>query len=97
MNQTAPVLTQDETGQLAQNFNYMIEQLKRTLEDLAEEQERSEHLLLNVLPAPIADRLKHGEDTIADSFAEVTILFADIVNFTPMSARLSAAEVVGFA
>ncbi|MCW8328988.1 HAMP domain-containing protein [Photobacterium sp. SDRW27] len=95
LNQTAPVLTQDETGLLAQNFNCMIDQLKSTLEDLAEEQERSEHLLLNVLPAPIAERLKHGEDTIADSFAEVTILFADIVNFTPMSAKLSAAEVVG--
>ena len=95
LNQTAPVLTKDETGQLAQNFNYMIEQLKSTLEDLADEQERSEHLLLNVLPAPIAERLKHGEETIADSFAEVTILFADIVNFTPMSAKLTAAEVVG--
>lgn len=95
LNQSAPVLTQDETGQLAQHFNYMIEQLKSTLDDLAEEQERSEHLLLNVLPAPIAERLKHGEDTIADSFSEVTILFADIVNFTPMSAKLSAAEVVG--
>ncbi|MDX1301250.1 adenylate/guanylate cyclase domain-containing protein [Photobacterium sp.] len=95
LNQTAPVLTQDETGVLAKNFNIMIERLKSTLDDLAEEQEKSEHLLLNILPAPIAERLKHGEDTIADSFAEVSILFADIVNFTPMSAQLSAAELVG--
>ena len=95
LTQTAPVLTQDETGLLAQNFNQMIARLKKTLDDLAEERERSEHLLLNILPAPIAERLKHGEDTIADSFSEVTILFADIVNFTPMSAGLPAAEVVG--
>lgn len=95
LTQTAPVLTRDETGLLAQNFNHMICRLKKTLDDLAEEQERSEHLLLNILPAPIAERLKHGEDTIADSFSEVTILFADIVNFTPMSAGLPAAEVVG--
>lgn len=95
LSQTAPVLTQDETGLLAQNFNHMIGRLKNTLEDLAEEQERSEQLLLNILPAPIAERLKHGEGTIADSYSEVTILFADIVNFTPLSAELSAAEVVG--
>nr|WP_067295589.1 adenylate/guanylate cyclase domain-containing protein [Marinobacterium profundum] len=91
----APVLTEDETGILAQNFNTMIDRLENTLEDLALEQEKSEHLLLNILPAPIAERLKQGEGTIADTFAEVTILFADIVNFTPMSANLPAVELVG--
>ncbi|WP_064609776.1 adenylate/guanylate cyclase domain-containing protein [Photobacterium sp. J15] len=95
LSQKAPVLAEDETGLLAENFNHMILRLKNTLDDLAEEQERSEHLLLNVLPAPIAERLKQGEETIADSFSEVTILFADLVNFTPMSAQLSASEVVG--
>jgi class 3 adenylate cyclase len=90
----APVLTEDETGVLAQNFNTMIDRLEETLADLAAEQEKSDHLLLNILPAPIAARLKQGEGTIADSFAEVTILFADIVNFTPMSADLPAVELV---
>ena len=94
LTQRAPVLTEDETGVLAQNFNLMIGRLEGTLEDLAAEQEKSEHLLLNILPAPIAERLKQGEGTIADSFAEVTILFADIVNFTPMSANLPAVELV---
>ncbi len=94
LTQHAPVLTEDETGILAQNFNLMIDRLRKTLEDLAVEQEKSERLLLNILPEPIALRLKQGEDTIADSFAEVTILFADIVNFTPMSATLPAAELV---
>jgi class 3 adenylate cyclase/NAD(P)-dependent dehydrogenase (short-subunit alcohol dehydrogenase family) len=62
--------------------------------ELAEAHERSEALLLNVLPKPIAERLKNGEATIADSFDEATVLFADIVDFTPFAARLSPKEVV---
>ena len=58
------------------------------------EQERSERLLLNVLPAPVAARLKHGEEPIADAHTEVTVLFADIVGFTPLAERLPAVEVV---
>ncbi len=64
------------------------------LKRLAEEQEKSERLLLNILPAPIAQRLKQGEQTIADSFSEVTVLFADLVGFTKLSANLSPAELV---
>jgi class 3 adenylate cyclase len=58
------------------------------------EQERSERLLLNVLPAPIAARLKAGEAVIADAFPEVTVLFADIVDFTRRSQRTNPAQVV---
>ncbi len=58
------------------------------------EQARSEALLLNVLPAPVADRLKREEGVIADSHAEVTVLFADIVGFTPLAERLPPSEVV---
>jgi class 3 adenylate cyclase len=58
------------------------------------EQERSERLLLNVLPAPIAARLKAGEELIADAFPDVTVLFADIVDFTRRSQRISPAQVV---
>jgi class 3 adenylate cyclase len=61
---------------------------------LAEEQQKSERLLLNILPPPIADRLKRRPGTVADSFAEVTVLFADLVDFTPLSARMSAEELV---
>jgi class 3 adenylate cyclase len=61
---------------------------------LLAEQERSEGLLLNVLPAPVADRLKQGERVIADRFPEVTVLFADLVDFTASSDRSSPERVV---
>lgn len=61
---------------------------------LQEEQERSEQLLLNILPQPIADQLKWHKGVIANSFQEVTVLFADIVDFTRLSARISADELV---
>ena len=58
------------------------------------ERERSERLLLNVLPAPIAERLKETEGPIADHHAEATVLFADIAGFTAMSAEMPPAELV---
>jgi adenylate cyclase len=61
---------------------------------LAEERDKAERLLLNILPQPIAERLKQEQLTIADHFAEATILFADIAGFTPLAAQLSAPEVV---
>ncbi|MEG4109484.1 adenylate/guanylate cyclase domain-containing protein [Microcoleus sp. S13_C5] len=64
------------------------------LHELAQEKEKSERLLLNILPRAIAQRLKHGEITIADSFAEVTVMFADLVGFTKLSAHLSPAQLV---
>jgi len=64
------------------------------LEALRVEQEKSEALLLNVLPEPVAARLKAGQ-TVADHFGAASILFADVVDFTPLSSRLDAREVVG--
>ncbi len=58
------------------------------------EQARSEKLLLNILPAPIAERLKREERTIADGYADVTVLFADIVNFTQLSEEVSPNQIV---
>jgi len=60
---------------------------------LQEEQIRSERLLLNILPAPIAERLKHSDVQIADGYAEVTVMFADIVNFTHIAENMTPAEV----
>lgn len=58
------------------------------------ERAESERLLLNVLPASVSKRLQRGENPIADDFPEVTVLFADLVGFTPMASNLSAIEVV---
>ncbi len=68
--------------------------IQRAETALASSYEESEALLHNILPAPVAARLKGEPGTIADLHPEVTILFADIVNFTPLSARLPAGEVV---
>jgi len=62
---------------------------------LQEEQQKSENLLLNILPKPIADRLKEDESKIiADYFPDVTVLFSDLVGFTEMSMDISAQELV---
>lgn len=57
------------------------------------EQERAERLLLNVLPRSVADRLKNSDQTIADGFPDVTVMFADIVNFTQVAAGLLPEQV----
>jgi len=64
-------------------------------EQLRREKEKSEVLLLNVLPKPIVARLQRGEEVIADRVSDATILFADLVGFTQLSARLPATRLVG--
>lgn len=71
------------------------QQLRAMHEDLKEEKEESERLLLNVLPHLIADRLKDSnEKIIADSFENVTVIFADIVGFTELSSRNTPEKLV---
>lgn len=67
--------------------------LEATHHLLQEEQERSERLLLNILPGAIAERLKHDKQTIADGFADVTVMFVDIVNFTRVAEGLTPQQV----
>jgi class 3 adenylate cyclase len=99
------VRSKDEIGQLGDSFNAMadiiqvhsdqLEDLVRQrTRELTEEKQTSERLLLNVLPGPIADRLKTGENLIVDRFDAVSVLFADIVGFTAMSARTSPEALV---
>lgn len=73
---------------------YFQSQKERTLLELGMEQSRSEKLLLNILPKSIANRLKENDMRIADSHDDVTILFADIVGFTKMTATMPPAELV---
>ena len=67
----------------------------QSAEEFAEqEQERADHLLLNVLPASIAEQLKRSTQTIAERASDVTVLFADIVGFTPLSQSIPPEEVL---
>jgi adenylate cyclase len=70
-------------------------QRNAALTALRAEQEKSEALLLNVLPRPIAERLKAAAETIADHFVAASVLFADVVDFTPLAQHLPPAETVG--
>jgi class 3 adenylate cyclase len=83
-----------ERQQLIEALDAAYRALDESRSALQAEQEKSERLLLNILPAPVAERLKQDPKTIADSFPEVTILFADLVDFTKLSASQSPAEVV---
>jgi adenylate cyclase len=68
---------------------------REIVEALRLEKERSENLLLNILPKAIVTRLNGGETIIADQRSNVTIMFADLIAFTKLSARLSAGDLVG--
>ncbi|TVU52262.1 MAG: PAS domain S-box protein [Arthrospira sp. PLM2.Bin9] len=61
---------------------------------LQHEREQTERLLLNILPKKIADKLKQQPSVVAESFAEVTVLFADIVGFTQLASELSPVDLV---
>ncbi|MEC4803492.1 MAG: adenylate/guanylate cyclase domain-containing protein [Jaaginema sp. PMC 1079.18] len=94
-----------ELRRLAQSFNRMASQLQESFDlleqrvemrtaELKAEKDKSEQLLLNILPEAITARLKEDSNAIAENFDEVTILFADIVGFTPLSARLQPIQLV---
>ena len=72
-------------------LGYFVHQRELVHRALEAEQDRSERLLLNVLPAPIAERLKRHEGVIAEQHDHVTVLFADLVGFTARSAAMEAA------
>ncbi|NEP77479.1 MAG: adenylate/guanylate cyclase domain-containing protein [Okeania sp. SIO3B3] len=95
------VQRQDELGEVMVAFNQMFNRVSREIEKrkqaekvLSAEQKKSERLLLNILPKPIAEKLKEEQENIAESFAEVTILFADLVGFTQLSENIPPTQLV---
>ena len=67
---------------------------KKLIDEIQYERERSEKLLLNILPQEIANKLKNKEKDISKRHENVTIIFTDLVNFTPQAKKLSAGKVV---
>jgi adenylate cyclase len=70
------------------------DQERAYLAEIQAERAKSERLLLNILPKAIGDRLKAGEQTIVDAVVEATVMFADIVNFTGIAAKLTPEQTV---
>ena len=75
-------------------LQYFVRARDRALAELEIERAKSERLLLNVLPASVASRLKESDEVIADGYASATVLFADIVGFTPLAQDLTPADTV---
>jgi len=91
----------DELGDVMGAFSQMYARIVKEIAErkmaeavIQKEKDISEQLLLNILPCAIADRLKRGETVIADGFNDVTVLFADIVNFTELSSTISPVKLV---
>jgi guanylate cyclase len=74
---------------------YFVLERARLLKLVQVEQEKAERLLLNILPKPIADVLRDDSRTIADFHSSASVLFADLVGFTPLSSTMEPREVVG--
>jgi class 3 adenylate cyclase len=80
---------------IAGHFSVVVDK-SNIYQQVLQEKEKSERLLLNVVPARIADRLRAGEDTIAEGLPEVDVVFVDIVGFTGVAGSLPPDGVVGF-
>lgn len=103
-----PVEPFTEVGQIAERYNLVLGKVRSTLkenedsrveianayEKVRNEQERAEKLLLNVLPKAIAEELKEKQGLIANSYPEVSVIFADIVGFTQISSGMKPEAVV---
>ena len=78
-----------------QDMATLQEKLLEASERAHEAQAESERLLLNILPRPVADQLRNGEADVVDHYPEATVLFADLVAFTPFARQRSPRKVVG--
>lgn len=85
-----PVESQDEFGDLARAFNKMSRSLKTKSTQLYDKIRENEELLLNILPAPVASKMQAGDGHQNQTFADVTVLFADLLGFDAVTESLGA-------
>jgi len=90
----ARVTTSLEKKRLRDLDKLRFQQLQAEKELVELEKEKSERLLLNILPGAIAGRLKQGEKTIANGHATVSVMFADLCGFTALSRKTNPADLV---
>src|SRR5512142_97958 len=88
-----PVLLRARIGACLEK-KHLRDKEQAYIREIQMEREKSERLLLNILPAPIAARLKQTQGVIADNFNDVSVMFIDIVDFTPLATHMPPAEVV---
>ena len=88
------IKSKDEFRELGNSFNDMVDKLDHQKKLVQEKNEENEELLLSILPEPVAKRVQQGEESIGDSFSNVTVLFADVGGFSELSETLPAHETV---
>jgi len=75
---------------------FLHDRERAMMQEIRDAKERNEALLLSILPKAVVDRINDGANMVADDISEATILFADLVDFTPFSAGMPPSDVVGF-
>jgi class 3 adenylate cyclase len=93
-NISLPVQSRDEFGDLTVAFNDMSRNLAIKEELLAEQRRENDRLMLSLMPEPVMQRYREGEETIAQDHQDVTVIFADIVGLDELSADLSSDELL---
>ncbi|WP_293054163.1 adenylate/guanylate cyclase domain-containing protein [Mycobacterium sp.] len=94
-NVNIPVTSRDEIGDLTAAFNEMSRTLQIKDELLNEQRRENDRLLLSLMPEPVVQRYRDGEQVIAEEHQDASVIFADIVGFDAMSEDLSGDELVG--
>lgn len=93
-NVQVPVEGEDEYAELSRSFNTMAATLQQREQELRAEIQENDRLLLNILPARTAERLKQGERTISEHYPSVTVLYADLEGFQSLTSELNPSQAI---
>jgi class 3 adenylate cyclase len=93
-NINLPVHSRDEFGDLTVAFNDMSRNLAIKEELLAEQRRENDRLMLSLMPEPVVQRYREGEETIAQDHRDVTVIFADVVGLDALSSELTSDELL---